>query len=69
VLLAWKEADHIQNEAQDKSIALVIRIGKADGRITVGLFKWAMQKYTKPVHFKDVVKQMVQDREKGEMER
>ena len=55
----------MQDEVRDKSVALVIRVGKTGGRLTAGLLKWAMRRYLeqsrKPqVHQgKQTVKQLV----------
>lgn len=35
----------MQDEVRDKSVALTIKVGKAGGRLTAGLLKWAIRKY------------------------
>ena len=37
----------MQDEARDKSVALVIRVGKNGGKLTVELLKWAIRQYQK----------------------
>ena len=55
----------MQDEVRDKSVALVIKVGKAGGRLTAELLKWAMRQYLKRVraptlhHGKQTVKQLV----------
>ena len=55
----------MQDEVRDKSVALTIKVGKAGGRLTAGLLKWAIRKYLtqtqnpKIHHGKQTVKQLV----------
>ena len=35
----------MQDEVREKSVALTIKVGKAGGRLTAGLLKWAIRKY------------------------
>ena len=55
----------MQDEVRDKSVALAIKVGKAGGRLTADLLKWAMRKYMahsqnpKIHHGKQTVKQLV----------
>ena len=55
----------MQDEVRDKSVALAIKVGKAGGRLTADLLKWAMRKYLaqshnpKAHHGKQTVKQLV----------
>lgn len=55
----------MQDEVRDKSVALVIRVGKEGGRLTADLLKKAMQSYLKRAreyktpHGKQTVKQLV----------
>lgn len=37
----------MQDEIRDKSVALVIRVGKDGGRLTAELLKWAIRQYQK----------------------
>lgn len=55
----------MQEEVRDKSVALVIRVGKTGGKLTAGLLKWAMRRYLAQIrnpavhHGKQTVKQLV----------
>ena len=55
----------MQDEVRDKSVALVINVGKTGGRLTAGLLKAAMRRYLeqsrnpKAHHGKQTVKQLV----------
>ena len=55
----------MQDEVREKSVALTIKVGKAGGRLTAGLLKWAIRKYLaqaqnpKIHHGKQTVKQLV----------
>lgn len=55
----------MQDEVRDKSVALVIRTGRAGGRLTASLLKYAMRRYLadsknpKIPHGKQTVKQLV----------
>ncbi|NCE64464.1 PcfB family protein [Pseudoflavonifractor sp. 524-17] len=55
----------MQDEVRDKSVALVIRVGKTGGRLTADLLKWAMRRYLAQSknpsihHGKQTVKQLV----------
>ena len=33
----------MQDEVRDKSVALVIRVGKSGGKLTADLLRWAIQ--------------------------
>ena len=56
----------MQDEVRDKSVALVINMGKTGGRLTADMLKWAMRRYLdqsrnpKAHHGKQTVKQLVQ---------
>ena len=55
----------MQDEVRDKSVALVIHVGKDGGRITADMLKWAMRRYLQQAqehkipHGKQTVKQLV----------
>ena len=55
----------MQDEVRDKTVALVVKVGKAGGRLTASLLKWAIRQYLsqarKPSvhHGKQTVKQLV----------
>jgi len=53
----------MQEEVQQKSIALVINVGKTGSRMTAGLLKWAIRQYMRQrqsvPHGKQTVKQLV----------
>jgi len=55
----------MQDEVRDKSVALVIKVGKTGGRLTMDLVKWAMRRYLEQAknphvhHGKQTVKQLV----------
>ena len=55
----------MQDEVRDKSVALVINMGKTGGRLTADMLKWAMRRYLeqsrnpKAHHGKQTVKQLV----------
>jgi len=53
----------MQDEVRDKSVALVISVGKKGGRLTEELLKWAIREYRKqasePQHGKQSVKELV----------
>lgn len=55
----------MQDEVRDKSVALVIKVGKTGGRLTAELLKWAMRQYLKQAraptihHGRQTVKQLV----------
>lgn len=53
----------MQDEVRDKSVALVIRMGKNGGKLTADLLKWAIRQYQKqanePQHGKQSVKSLV----------
>ena len=55
----------MQEEVRDKSVALVINVGKNGGRMTASLLKWAMRQYMQQSrnphihHGKQTVKQLV----------
>jgi len=55
----------MQEEVRDKSVALVIKVGKTGGRLTMDLVKWAMRRYLEQAknphvhHGKQTVKQLV----------
>lgn len=40
----------MQDEVRDKSVALVIRVGKDGGKLTAELLKWAIRQYQKQAH-------------------
>jgi len=54
-----------QEEVRDKSVTLIINVGKTGGRLTADLLKWAMRRYleqSRNPHFhhgKQTVKQLV----------
>ena len=54
----------MQDEVRDKSVALVIRVGKNGGKLTADLLKWAIRKYQRqanePQHGKQSVKSLVE---------
>ena len=55
----------MQEEVRDKSVALVIKVGKTGGRLTADLLKWAIRRYLeqsrnpKAHHGRQTVKQLV----------
>lgn len=55
----------MQDEVRDKSVALVVKVGKAGGRLTANLLKWAMRQYLAQTrnptvhHGKQTLKQLV----------
>ena len=55
----------MQDEVRDKSVALVIDVGKKGGRLTSDLLKWAIRRYQEQArnpkihHGKQTVKQLV----------
>ena len=55
----------MQDEVRDKSVALVIKVGKTGGKLTADLLKWAIRRYQaqqknpKIHHGKQTVKQLV----------
>jgi len=53
----------MQEEIRDKSVALVIHVGKDGGKLTADLLKWAIREYQKhasePQHGKQSVKSLV----------
>ena len=55
----------MQDEVRDKSVALVINVGKNGGRMTASLLKWAMRRYMEQSrnphihHGRQTVKQLV----------
>ena len=55
----------MQDEVRDKSVALVINVGKRGGRMTADLLKWAIRRYLEKArnpqahHGKQSVKQLV----------
>lgn len=49
----------MQDEIRDKSVALVIRVGKDGGRLTAELLKWAIRQYQKQAHGQKHGKQSV----------
>ncbi|MCI8623865.1 MAG: PcfB family protein [Provencibacterium sp.] len=55
----------MQDEVRDKSVALVIKVGKTGGKLTASLLKWAIRKYLaqaqnpKIHHGRQTVKQLV----------
>jgi hypothetical protein len=55
----------MQDEIRDKSVALVIKVGKTGGKMTADLLKWAIRRYQaqqnnpKIHHGKQTVKQLV----------
>jgi len=55
----------VQEEVRDKSVALVINIGKNGGRLTASLLKWALRRYMEQSrnprfhHGKQTVRQLV----------
>lgn len=55
----------MQDEVRDKSVALVINVGKTGGRLTADMLKWAIRRYMeqsrnpKAHHGKQTVKQLV----------
>ena len=53
----------MQDEVRDKSVALVIRVGKNGGKLTADLLKWAIRQYQRqanePHHGKQSVKSLV----------
>lgn len=55
----------MQDEVRNKSVALVINVGKTGGRLTADMLKWAMRRYLeqsrnpKVHHGKQTVKQLV----------
>ncbi len=55
----------MQDEVRDKSVALVIRMGKNGGKLTADLLKWAIRQYQRqanePHHGKQSVKSLVGD--------
>ena len=54
----------MQDEVRDKSVALVIRMGKNGGKLTADLLKWAIRQYQRqanePQHGKQSVKSLVE---------
>ena len=54
----------MQDEVRDKSVALVIRVGKNGGKLTADLLKWAIRQYQRqanePQHGKQSVKSLVE---------
>lgn len=53
----------MQDEVRDKSVALVIRMGKNGGKLTADILKWAIRQYQRqanePQHGKQSVKSLV----------
>ena len=55
----------MQDEVRDKSVALVIQVGKTGGKLTADLLKWAMRRYLERAknpkihHGRQTVKQLV----------
>lgn len=53
----------MQDEVRDKSVALVLKVGKGSAKLTAELLKWAIHQYQKqsntPQHGKQSVKQLV----------
>jgi len=53
----------MQDEVRDKSVALVIRVGKNGGKLTADLLRWAIRQYQRqangPQHGKQSVKSLV----------
>ena len=55
----------MQDEVRDKSVALVIDVGKKGGRLTADLLKWAIRRYQEQArnpkvhHGKQTVRQLV----------
>ena len=55
----------MQDEVRDKSVALVIKVGKTGGKLTADLLKWAMCRYLERAknpkihHGRQTVKQLV----------
>lgn len=53
----------MQDEVRDKSVALVLKVGKGGAKLTAELLKWAIRQYQKqanaPQHGKQSVKQLV----------
>lgn len=55
----------MQDEVREKSVALIIKAGKAGGRMTTGLLQWAIRQYLEQSrsptihHGKQTVKQLV----------
>lgn len=53
----------MQDEVRDKSVALVIRMGKNGGKLTADLLRWAIRQYQRqanePHHGKQSVKSLV----------
>lgn len=53
----------MQDEVRDKSVALVVRMGKNGGKLTADLLKWAIRQYQRqanePHHGKQSVKSLV----------
>ena len=55
----------MQDEVRDKSVALVIKVGKTGGKLTADLLKWAMRRYLERAknpkihHGRQTVKQLV----------
>ena len=49
----------MQDEVRDKSVALVIRVGKDGGKLTAELLKWAIRQYQKQAHEQKHGKQSV----------
>ena len=54
----------MQDEVRDKSVALVIRVGKNGGKLTAELLRWAIRQYQRqanePQHGKQSVKSLVE---------
>ena len=54
----------MQDEVRDKSVALVIRVGKNGGKLTADLLKWAIRQYqrqaSEPQHGKQSVQSLVE---------
>ena len=54
----------MQDEVRDKSVVLVIRVGKNGGKLTADLLKWAIRQYQRqanePQHGKQSVKSLVE---------
>lgn len=53
----------MQDEVRDKSVALVVNVGRKGGRLTEELLKWAIREYQKqakePTHGKQSVKKLI----------
>lgn len=53
----------MQDEVRDKSVALVIRVGRNGGKLTADVLKWAIREYQRqanePQHGKQSVKSLV----------